>query len=51
MIANVTFEARVTVTIFSYEVLSLWRNWLARQAGNRKVSGSKPPGNARVIFL
>lgn len=26
---------------------SLWRNWLARSAVNRKVGGSSPPGDER----
>ena len=30
--------------------LSLWRNWLARSAVNRKVGGSSPPRDA-VFFV
>ena len=31
--------------------LSLWRNWLARSAVNRKVGGSSPPRDVSVLSL
>ena len=32
-----------TIVISYFYQLSLWRNWLARSAVNRKVGGSSPP--------
>ena len=29
---------------------SLWRNWLARSAVNRKVGGSSPPRDVAISF-
>ena len=31
--------------------LSLWRNWLARSAVNRKVGGSSPPRDGKDFFV
>ena len=31
--------------------MSLWRNWLARSAVNRKVGGSSPPRDEHILFV
>ena len=33
----------IILTIFSYDYVLQWRNWLARSAVNRKFGGSSPP--------
>ena len=37
-------------TIEGYQ-LSLWRNWLARSAVNRKVCGYSPPRDDLIAYL
>ena len=31
--------------------MSLWRNWLARSAVNRKVGGSSPPRDVLLFYV
>ena len=44
---SVYYQTSNTITFikytFTYNHMSLWRNWLARSAVNRKVGGSSPP--------
>ena len=44
-------EATVYAIIFHLPAMSLWRNWLARSAVNRKVGGSSPPGGAYIFII
>ena len=42
-------EATVYAIIFHLPAMSLWRNWLARSAVNRKVGGSSPPRDVNIF--